>query len=175
MILLPILLAWTSGVEQWLLITGATISSQCRGYNLIEHPCNAVVTSHKILVGCRNLWLERIGRLSLIMNSKLCLYINRKSFTTNSPVVSELTTIPLSTPDPTKIPNGCKGIPPAQRACSEWRFEALSDVVSVLRRKDTVEIDHDAPQCVYSSSIIVYDKANISVPWRIVILFGFCE
>ena len=45
-------------------------------------------------------------------------------------------------------------------APNDFGFEALSDVVSVLRRKDTVEIDHDAPQCVYFSSIIIYDKGQ---------------
>ena len=60
-------------------------------------------------------------------------------------------------------------------APNDFGFEALSDVVSVLRRKDTVEIDLDAPQCVHSLSIIVNDKVNISMSWRIVILFGFCE
>ena len=45
-------------------------------------------------------------------------------------------------------------------APNDFGFEALSDVVSVLQRKDTVEIDHDAPQCVYFSSIIIYDKGQ---------------
>ena len=140
--------AHPSCMNQWrgqvVLITGATISSQCREYILIEHPWNAVVTNQKILVGCRNLWLERIGRTSLIMNSKLCLYINRKSFTT-------IPNIPLSIPDPPNYPMDVKGHPRFKGpAPNDFGFEALSNVVSVLRRKDRVEIDPDSPQCVHS-------------------------
>ena len=166
---IPILTTHPSCMNQWcgpvVINTGPTLSSQCREYNLIEHPCNAVVTSQKILVECRKLWLNRRGRTTLIMNSKLCSYINRESFTTIPPVVSELPNIPLSIPDPPNYPMDVKGHPRFKGpAPNDFGFEPLSDVVSVLRQKHTVESDSDAPQCVYFSSIIIYDKANIPMP-----------